>query len=582
MATSYTSLLGFALPVTGELDGTWGTTVNDSITELVEDAIAATATASVASGDWTLSTTGSGAANEARCAILIPTGSPGVSRNIIAPSQSKAYIVINQSDAAVVIKGSATTGVTIPTGDEALVAWNGSDFVRINAAIGGSNTQVQYNSSGSLAGSANLTFDGTTLTAANFADSSLTSGRVTYAGASGNLTDSANLTFNGTTLTSTAFSGPLNGTVGATTPSTGVFTQVDITAQGDLRLQDTTGGQYVALQAPGTIATSYTLTLPTDDGTANQVLTTDGSGVLSWTTPATSVSTITFGTTGLTPAVATSGAVSVAGTLVAANGGTGQSSYTIGDILYASTSTALSKLADVATGNALISGGVGVAPSWGKVGLTTHVSGTLPVANGGTGATTLTANNVILGNGTSAVQFVAPGTNGNVLTSNGTTWTSAAAPTQVYPGAGIAVSTGSAWGTSKTSPTGDIVGTSDSQTLTNKTLTDPAIVGTILEDVYTISDGAAFEVDPGNGSIQLITLGASRTPKATNFAAGEAITLMVDDGSAYTLTWTDATWGGSGVVWMTGGGTAPTLNTSGYTTIVLWKVSTQVYGAKVG
>jgi hypothetical protein len=61
-------------------------------------------------------------------------------------------------------------------------------------------------------------------------------------------------------------------------------TQVDITAQGDLRLQDTTGGQYVALQAPGTIATSYTLTLPVDDGTNGQALTTDGSGVLSWAT----------------------------------------------------------------------------------------------------------------------------------------------------------------------------------------------------------------------------------------------------------------------------------------------------------
>lgn len=56
----------------------------------------------------------------------------------------------------------------------------------------------------------------------------------------------------------------------------------------------------------------------------------------------------------------------------------------------------------------------------------TQVTGTLPVANGGTGATSLTANNVILGNGTSAVQVVAPGTNGNVLTSNGTTWQSTA------------------------------------------------------------------------------------------------------------------------------------------------------------
>ena len=115
-----------------------------------------------------------------------------------------------------------------------------------------------------------------------------------------------------------------------------------------------------------------------------------------------------------------------------------------------------------------------------------------------------------------------------------------------------------------------------------QTLTDPAIIGTILEDVYTITDGAAFEIDPGNGSVQLITLGAARTPKATNFAAGEAVTLMVDDGSAYTLTWSDATFGGSGVVWKTGGGNAPTLNTTGYTVIVLWKVGTQVYGARVG
>jgi hypothetical protein len=115
-----------------------------------------------------------------------------------------------------------------------------------------------------------------------------------------------------------------------------------------------------------------------------------------------------------------------------------------------------------------------------------------------------------------------------------------------------------------------------------QTLTDPAIVGTVLEDIYTIVDGAAFEIDPGNGSIQLITLGASRTPKATNFANGESITLMVDDGSAFTLTWTDATFGGSGVVWKTGSGSAPTLNTTGYTVITLWKVGGQVYGARVG
>ncbi len=129
--------------------------------------------------------------------------------------------------------------------------------------------------------------------------------------------------------------------------------------------------------------------------------------------------------------------------------------------------------------------------------------------------------------------------------------------------------------------TGDVT-TTGTQTLTNKTLTDPALIGTILEDIFTITDGAAFEIDPGNGSIQLITLGANRTPKATNFANGESVILMVDDGSAYALTWTDATFGGSGVVWKTNAGVAPTLNTTGYTVIVLWEVASQVYGARVG
>lgn len=81
-------------------------------------------------------------------------------------------------------------------------------------------------------------------------------------------------------------------------------------------------------------------------------------------------------------------------------GGTGQSTYTIGDIIQASASTTLSKLNSVATGNALISGGVATVSSWGKIGLTTHISGTLAVANGGTGATTVTG--LLQGNGTSA------------------------------------------------------------------------------------------------------------------------------------------------------------------------------------
>lgn len=90
------------------------------------------------------------------------------------------------------------------------------------------------------------------------------------------------------------------------------------------------------------------------------------------------------------------------GTLIVGRGGTGITSYTTGDIIYASGTTTLSKLAGVATGNALISGGASTAPSWGKIGLTTHISGTLALGNGGTGATTAAAARTNLGLGTLA------------------------------------------------------------------------------------------------------------------------------------------------------------------------------------
>lgn len=105
-------------------------------------------------------------------------------------------------------------------------------------------------------------------------------------------------------------------------------------------------------------------------------------------------------------------------TINVATGGTNITSYAVGDILYASASTTLSKLADVATGNVLISGGVTTAPSWGKVGLTTHVSGNLPLAN----IANATANSKLLGSGASGSgASYAEITVGSGLTMTGTT-----------------------------------------------------------------------------------------------------------------------------------------------------------------
>lgn len=121
-------------------------------------------------------------------------------------------------------------------------------------------------------------------------------------------------------------------------------------------------------------------------------------------------------------------------------------------------------------------------------------------------------------------------------------------------------------------PSGVVTPTS-TDTLSNKTVVAPVITGTIVEDVYAIS-GTTPALDPANGSVQTWTLTASSTP-TDSLTSGEAITIMINDGTDYSITWPTTTW-------INSGGVAPTLATSGYTVVVLWKVSTTLYGALVG
>lgn len=200
--TNFTPLLGLALPTTGDLSGTWGTTVNEAITDLLDDAVAGTVTLS-ADTDVTLSTT-NGADNQARNAVILWTASNGATtRNITAPAQSKAYVVINAGTGSIVIRGAGpTTGVTLPAGARALVAWNGSDFVKIVSNPVVLTTDV----SGTLP-VGNGGTGATTLTANNVILGNGTSAPLFVApGTSGNV-----LTSNGTTWTSTASSGVTTG-----------------------------------------------------------------------------------------------------------------------------------------------------------------------------------------------------------------------------------------------------------------------------------------------------------------------------------------------------------------------------------
>jgi len=206
---------------------------------------------------------------------------------------------------------------------------------------------------------------------------------------------------------------PSYGKVGLTTHISGVL---PVTNGGTNLSTTPTNGQL--LIGNGTGYTLSTITAGTAIGVANGsgTITISNNGVTSLTTNTglstnvsatgevtvtnTGVTSWSAGTTGLTPNTFTNGAVTLSGTLIAANGGTGFNSYVVGDIITANTTSTFEKISDIATGNVLRSGGVGVVPSYGKVGLTTHISGVLPIANGGTNlSTTPTNGRLLIGNG---------------------------------------------------------------------------------------------------------------------------------------------------------------------------------------
>lgn len=201
-----------------------------------------------------------------------------------------------------------------------------------------------------------------------------------------------------------------------------------------------------------------------------------------------------------------------------------------------------------------------------------------------TGTGTITLGSASSGYQTFAAAGVANGDTVRYVIEDGTAWEIG---TGVYTAAGTTLSrtvsqssnAGSAINLSGSAVVfvsaveADIVQLDKAQTLTAKTLAAPTITGTPTETVYAIT-GTTPALNPANGSLQTWTLTGNSTP-TDSVAAGQAITLMIDDGTAYTITWPSVTWVNNAKV-------APTLATTGYTTVTLWKVGTTLYGAVVG
>ena len=234
MTTQYTPTLKLALPVTGELSGTWGDVVNDNITSMIEQAIAGLATINTWTGNAHTLTSANGTTSESRCAMLVAAtggGAPSAAAEIICPAAAKLYVLQNNTSYAVTLKTSGGTGVAVAAGDTAFLFCDGTN---VNSCV---TTIVNGHITGNLTVDGNATINGNTTlgnatsdtvtVTARVASSVLPSADNTYdLGSTGN--SWKDLYIDGTaTMALVAISGgTINGvSIGATTPAT--FIAVD-------------------------------------------------------------------------------------------------------------------------------------------------------------------------------------------------------------------------------------------------------------------------------------------------------------------------------------------------------------------
>lgn len=236
------------------------------------------------------------------------------------------------------------------------------------------------------------------------------------------------------------------------------------------------------------------------------------------------------------------------GTLLVERGGTGLNTYTVGDIIYASGATTLSKLPDVATGNALISGGIGVAPSYGKIGLTTHVSGVLPEANGGTNQSTYATGDILYASATNTLSKLAKPSASSYLS-----MTSTGTPSWKNPKYGTFYNTTSEYvgiintaypvsfnstdlsnGVSVATTSAVVTGSIAATTLTVTAVTSGTLsIGQVLTGTGVTANTRIVAFVSGSGGAGTYTVDISQTVASTTITATKTTRLLVTAAGVY-------------------------------------------------
>jgi hypothetical protein len=347
MASTY-SPLKVELIGTGEQAGTWGTTTNTNLGTALEEAITGRATATFPSdANYTLPYTDTNGSQVFRNLVLNVTssGNLGATRDLIIPAIEKQYIVENNTSGgqSIRIKTAAGTGVTIPSGKIANVYCNGTDTRFADDFVGITGGTIS-NVSLSLGSPLPVTSGGTGLATATQGDIIYASASNTYAALPKNTTATRYLANTGTS-------------------NNPAWAQIDLTNGVVNTLPVNRGGTGVATVTSGALLLGAgTSAFTTLTGTVTGQVVSWNNSTATWEvgTLASGVSSFSAGTTGLTPSTGTTGAVTLGGTLSTANGGTGQTTYTNGQLLIGNTSSNTLTKATLTAGNGIsITNGAG-------------------------------------------------------------------------------------------------------------------------------------------------------------------------------------------------------------------------------